>query len=195
MRRFLNRCGGRRENLCLLAGGTLPDPERAELEIHLVTCAGCQKYYDEVKRIAAPLADWEEAFAHIATDQVLQSRWAKDFRAATRPVGPRPGTHMAPVLDWYRDVIWPRRRIWTGFAAAWAAIFAINNFTHDTAQSAVAKSSRPSPEMVRAFLAHEGFAADLPKPDERSVAEPPKPSVPSPRSDRRPEPSASELKI
>jgi anti-sigma factor RsiW len=187
MNRSLNACGHYRADLCLRASGALMDEGSAKVENHLATCGGCRKYYDEVKSVTAPLANWEKAFSHIEPNQTVQARWAKEFRAATEPVHqPRFGVSIS-VLDWCRDLIWPGRRIWAGFAATWLLILAVNFSTRDTTQSLPIKTSRPSPEMLRAFLRSEAFLAELTKTGESRMAEPPKPSLPTPRSERRPE--------
>jgi len=185
MRRFLNDCGHHRARLCHLAGGALPDQERASVENHLTTCAGCRKYYDEIKSLTVPLANWEKSLSHIEPATALKARWEKDFQEATRPVHPARFALLISILDWCHDMIWPCRRIWTGFAAIWLAIFAINFSTRDTSQTLVMKSSRPSLEMVRACLDSEGFLADWTKPGKSRVAPPPKQALPTPRSQQR----------
>src|SRR5260370_10999688 len=92
---FLNRCERRRESICLLASGALPEPESREVENHLAACAGCRKYYDEIKSVAVPLANWEKNFTHIEPDPTLRTRWAKAIQASgepklNRPFSPRP---------------------------------------------------------------------------------------------------------
>src|SRR2546421_2020885 len=126
MRRLFNRCGRYRANLCLLASGVLTNQESASVENHLANCAGCRKYYDEAKGVAAPLANWESAFSHIEPTQTVQARWAKDFQAATDPIQPPRSALIISFLDWCHGMIWPCRGIWTGFAAVWLALFAIN---------------------------------------------------------------------
>lgn len=185
MKRFLNGCGHHRANLCLLAGGALPNGERAVVENHLTICAGCRKYYDEVKSVTAPIANWEKAFAHIEPSQSVQARWTKDFQAAVEPVHTARFMLLITILEWCHDMIWPCRRIWTGFAAVWLVIFATNFSMRDTSQMLAVKSSRPSLEMVRAYLGSEGFMAESTKPDQSRAVVPPKQTLPSPRSQQR----------
>src|SRR5258708_23661594 len=107
MNLFLNRCERHRESICLLASGVLPEPEWREVENHLTACAGCREYYDEIKSVALPLANWEMNFAHIEPDQTLRTRWANAIQAAgepkpNRPFSPRPAFG-AP----WREVLYP----------------------------------------------------------------------------------------
>jgi hypothetical protein len=185
MRRIPNGCGQHRANVCLLAGGALADPERTRLEQHLATCINCRNYYDEVKRVTAPIAGWEGAFSQVEANPTVQARWAKDLSAALEPVRPTRFTLLVSLLDWGRDLFWPCRRIWAGFAAVWLALLAFNVSTREPAPSLAMKASRPSQDMVRAYLEGEGFVAEWTTPDHSRVAEPPKPPLPRPRSERR----------
>jgi len=180
MRRFLNECGHYRASLCLLAGGTLPDFERAGVKNHVANCAGCRKYYDEIKSLTVTLSNWENPFSHIEPDQNTHARWAKDFQAATEPIHPSRFEFIISFLDWCRDMIWPCRRIWTGLAAVWMVILAVDFSARDATQSPA------KPEMLRALLESEGFLAESTSPHESRVATPLKPSLSPPRSERRP---------
>ncbi len=185
MRRFLNDCSDHRANLCLLASGALTDQERTTLENHLATCPDCQSYYEEVKRVAAPFAGWETAFSQIEATAAVEARWAKDFSAGLEPVRPPWFTLLFSMFDRAHDLFWPFRRIWAGFAMVWLAILAFNISMREPAPSLAVKASRPPIDMVRAYLEGEGFVAEWTKPDHRRVAEPPKPRLPPPRSERR----------
>jgi anti-sigma factor RsiW len=152
-----------------MASGALPDKQRAAVDKHLATCADCRKYYEEIKSMTAPLANWEKAFSQIEPDQTVQTRWAKDFQAAIEPT-PQPRIKfLMAILDWHRDMIWPCRRVWTALSAVWLVILGVNLSTRGTSHS-----PRPSPEMLRAFLESEGFLAESPKPVDRPAAEPSK---------------------
>jgi anti-sigma factor RsiW len=169
----------------LLAGGALADRERATLENHLANCLDCQSYYEEVMRVAAPLAEWEKAFSQVEANPAVEARWAKDFSAALAPVRPPRFTLLFSILDWAHDLFWPCRRIWAGFAAVWLAILALNFSTREPAPSLAVKASHPSLDMVRAYLEGEGLVAEWAKRDHSRVAEPPKPPLPPARSERR----------
>jgi hypothetical protein len=186
MRRLSSGCSHFRASICLLAGGAPADQESASLKSHLATCEGCQKYYEEVNSVATTLTNWEKSFCQVEPNQTVQARWAKDFQAVTGPARAPWSALIVSILDWCRDLFRPCRRIWAGFAAIWLGIFAINVSTRDTTQSAAIKRSPASPEAVRAFLEREGLLVELRKPGEPRVTEPPKPSLPAPRSERRP---------
>lgn len=181
---FSKSCGPCRADLCLLASGALADHEQARLEKHLAACPDCRKHYDEINLLAAPLAQWEEAFSAIEPDDTVRGRWAKHFQAALEPIQPPRSTLLDAFFDWCRDLIWPCRRIWTGFAAIWLVILAVDLSLRDTESE---KSSRPSSEMVRAFLKSEGFLPEFANPAKSRVARPPQPALPQPRSERTPE--------
>lgn len=83
------------------------------------------------------------------------------------------------------ELIWPSRRIWAGLAAVWLLILAANVSLHDGSQAMARKSSPPTPAMIMAFRQQEKLLAELIGPRETPVAEPPKPSLPQPRSQRR----------
>jgi anti-sigma factor RsiW len=185
MKWFLNRCGRYRQSICLLASGALSEPERSRVENHLAACANCRKYCDETRKVAAPLASWEGNFRHIEPDQIVRMRWAKAIAAAAGPAPVRQLTPIMAIFEWWHDVIWPCRRIWAGLAAVWVVILAVNLSMRDNSQTMAMKSSPPSPEMIMAFQQQERLLAELIGPNETRNAEPPKLSLPQPRSQRR----------
>ncbi len=185
MRRFSIGCGHQRVNLGLLASGALADQERASVENHLATCADCQKYFAELKRVTQPLAGWDKTFSEVEVSNAARTRWEREFLAATKTVRRNRIALLTPVLEWCHDLVWPSRRIWAGFAGVWLAILAVNLSTRDPALSLAAKGSRPSPEMVRAYLMGEGFLAEWNRLEKSRVTEPPKPLSPPPRSERQ----------
>jgi anti-sigma factor RsiW len=185
MSTFFNRCGGYRENLCLLASGVLPDAERSALEDHLASCANCKNYYNTIKSTARTLADWEGAFVHVGPNQKMEERWAKDFQTAIEPVRSRPATLIFSVFDWCHDMIWPCRRIWAGFAVVWLGVLAVDISMRDNALTLAMKSSRPPAGMVKAFLESEGRRVEFEwgKPGENGATPPTKQFSPPSRSE------------
>lgn len=82
----------------------------------------------------------------------------------------------------FQELVWPCRRIWTGLAAAWVVILAVN-FSMQDHSSAVAMKSPPTSEMIMAWRQQERLLAELIGQSETHAAEPPKPFVPQPRSE------------
>jgi anti-sigma factor RsiW len=185
MSRLFSSCARHRESLSLLAAGALPPEERAEVASHLAACADCQKYFGEIKAVTTPLATWEQNFANVEPSPASLARWEKDFAAAVKTRSSAWKTFVLWFLDWSRDVVWPCRRIWTGLAAVWVVILAVNFSQREPAEMMVAKSARPSPELVRAFLEQEGFLAVSVAPAKSPAKEPPEPPVTQPRSEQR----------
>lgn len=180
MNMLLQRCDRHRENLCLLASGVPVDTERSVVENHLASCAGCKKYYDEMRGMAVPLFEWEKGFLHVAPNQKLEARWEREFQTAIEPGRSRGAKAIHSFFDWLNDVVWPCRRIWSGFAAVWLGIFAINLFMRGAAQPV--KSSRPPAELVKAFLDSQrrSFKVELENPAPPAG----EPSLPQARSER-----------
>jgi anti-sigma factor RsiW len=185
MSRFLNPCSGHRETLCLLVSGALPQEELAQIESHLAVCAECRNYHDQLKSITGPLANWEKEFASVEPSSATRDRWAKEFEQAVGLDRRAENAVVPAVLDWCKDMIWPCRRIWAGFAMIWAVILAMNLSHRDPMETVAGNQSRPSIKMVRAFLEQEGFWAEAGGPIEKSVAEPRRETTPQPRSERR----------
>jgi anti-sigma factor RsiW len=186
MRRFSNGCGRHRANICLLAAGALAGEETAAVKNHLATCSNCQSFYAEVKRVTLPLAEWEKTFSHVEANQTVQARWAKSFSTATETAHPS-GTRLFSILDWANDIFRPCYRIWAGFAAVWLAIAVINFSIHEPANPQAGKASRPSPEIVRAYLEGENFLADWNRLENARITTPQKQPPPQPRSERHPQ--------
>ncbi|HTA94785.1 MAG TPA: hypothetical protein VK769_01545 [Verrucomicrobiae bacterium] len=89
-----------------------------------------------------------------------------------------------PLMFW-RELIFPCRRIWTGLAAVWILIFIVNFSQHDKSEMMARKTPPPSPEMILAFRQQEILLAELIGQNEPQVAERPKIFLPQPRSERR----------
>src|SRR5713101_2023002 len=126
MKWFLNRCERHRESICLLASGVLPEPERREIENHLAACAGCRKYYDEIKLVALPLANWEKNFAHIEPDQTLRTRWVKAIQAASEPKSNGPFSPRPAFSARWREILYSLRWHLAGMSAAWLVVALLN---------------------------------------------------------------------
>jgi hypothetical protein len=86
----------------------------------------------------------------------------------------------------WHELILPSRRIWAGLAAIWILLFVANFSMHDHSQAPMAKASS-SPEIILSSPQQEELLTELIGPDEAPVAEPQKPYVPRPSSQRFPE--------
>jgi hypothetical protein len=161
MKRFFNSCGRYRQSVCLLAGGALPEAEKDQINNHLAACADCRRYYEEIKTVTAPLTNWAGNFAHLQPGQTVQTRWARAIHAAARPEPVRRVTPAMAFSEWWRDVIWSRRRIWAGLTAVWVVILAGNFSLHDHSQTLAVKSSLPSQEMITSFKDQQRILAEL----------------------------------
>jgi len=90
-------------------------------------------------------------------------------------------TASLPSLLW-RELVWPCRRIWTGLAAAWIFILAVNFSIEDKSEIVAQKSS--TPEMIMTWQQQERVLAELIGPNEARAAVSPKPFSPRPSSER-----------
>ena len=185
MKRFFN-CSEYHESLCLLASSALPESDRVEIENHLAACADCKNYYDEIRKVAVPLANWEKEFAHIAPDYALQMRWANAVRTAGEPKSVRTLWPALALRTAWRELIWPCRRTWAGLAAAWLGI-AVFNLSHpDHREIVTGKSTTPPGEMRLALQEQRRILAEIIGPSlSLSPAEPPRRPNNQPRSQLR----------
>ena len=87
--------------------------------------------------------------------------------------------------QFWRELIWPCRRIWAGLAAIWILIFVFNLSQRDPSELMAKKLPPPSPEMILAFRQQQRLLAELIGPNETRAAEPAKPFLPQPRSEGR----------
>jgi hypothetical protein len=89
-----------------------------------------------------------------------------------------------PLALW-RELFWPSRRIWTGLAAIWILIFAVNFSQRDKSEMMAGKTPLPSPEMILVLGQQERLLAELTDQQEAHDAEPPRLFLPQPRSEGR----------
>lgn len=85
------------------------------------------------------------------------------------------------LLNIWRELIMPSRRIWAALAAVWILILAANLGVRDHSQTALAKTV-PSQEIVLAFQQQQALLTQLIGQDEAPVAKPQKHYVPRPSS-------------
>lgn len=184
MKRFFDPCRRHRRNICLLASGALSEREKIQAQDHLHHCARCRGYFEEIKTVAVPLANWAESLPQIQPGESAQRRWASAVETAGRPDAIRRFAPAAVFRDWVREVIWPWRRVWTGLAAVWILILAANFSAHNPAQAVAAKSD-PTPEMIQAWRQQERLLAELIGPNETRAAAPRRTFLPQPSGERR----------
>src|SRR5579872_1060049 len=184
MKWLLSRCDRHRESLRLLAGGALPEQERAGVESHLAACGGCRKYCDEIRQVTAPLANWERKFAHIEPDQAARMRWAKALQAAGQSDPIRRLTLATVFSKIWRELIWPCRRAWAGMAALWLVLWAVNSGMSDAPQAAMTARAPSTAEMFQALEEQRRTLAELLPPANSQPAEPRRHNT-QPRSERR----------
>ncbi len=118
-----------------------------------------------------------------ARNNVLKAELSREGRRSAVPKFKVADTATFPLLIW-RELIWPSRRIWAGLAAVWILILAANVSMRDHSQY-VAEKSSPTPEIIMTWRQQERLLAELIGPNEVRVAQPPKPFLPRPRSERR----------
>jgi hypothetical protein len=184
MKQLSEPCGGYCESLSLLASGVLPREESARLESHLASCDECRRNYEELSSVAGGLAKWEENFADLEASAAAQARWVRDFAKASESSRAVRIGFVYWFFDWCKDMVWPCRRIWAGLATVWLVLLGVNLTQQDPGRTEAMKS-RPSPEMVRAYLAQERFLDEFSRPAPKPEVKPPKPPETEPRSERR----------
>jgi hypothetical protein len=89
------------------------------------------------------------------------------------------------LTTFWRELILPSRRIWTGLAAVWILIFVFNFSQRDPAELLARKTPPLAPEMILTFRQQERLLAELIGPNEIQAVEPQKPFLPQPRSEGR----------
>ncbi|MDB6125005.1 MAG: hypothetical protein JWQ71_3998 [Pedosphaera sp.] len=121
----------------------------------------------------------------------LPVEWrAEILQAAQIASGSRLSALVSRPKSWVYQLFWPCPQAWAGLAAVWLAILGINfaSGSKTVEAATVAKSSLPaSPETIVAFMITKEQKRELARliePFESQPAEPPKPTLPQPRSER-----------
>jgi anti-sigma factor RsiW len=185
MKRIFNLCRKHREALCVMLSGDLPATDRASLEQHLSACAGCQKYRTEIGKVTTLLSASRKLFIKVQPNKTARARWARDFETATKPAPSTATKIFHGFLDWTREMVRPCRWIWTGLAAVWVVVLGLNVSQKTPKETQAAR--RPSPEMMRALLAVEGFLPGPNRTGQEHEADPPKPLSRQPGSEQHPD--------
>jgi anti-sigma factor RsiW len=179
MKWIWNRCR-RRQGISLLAAGTLGEEERNEVERHLAACEECRTYYGEIKTLTAPWAAWEKNLSALEPTPAARMRWARAVQEAGAPSAiPHPPLNRFRRIVW-GELIWPSRYAWSGMAAIWVLMLAINAHLSDPQAGGVGARASSSQEMMQAWLEQNRVLAELVQPSFTVPAPPPK--LPRPRS-------------
>ena len=156
---FFNPCRRHRQNLALLAGGMLR--EKDQTMEHLAKCPDCQKYFESLKVVATGLCGWEGEFSQLQPSAAMQLRWQKAVQAAERPRQEKAGSK-GVIREWYRETLWPYRRIWASLAAVWLLIFVGQYGLQDHPRAVIAKSSPlQQQQIIMAFKERQMILAEL----------------------------------
>jgi anti-sigma factor RsiW len=183
MKGLLNQCGQYREDISLLVAGALGDSESGEVMAHMAGCVGCRKYYDEMRAVIAPLANWEKEFAQIEPEQAVQRRWAKAIQAAVDPE--RNHASAANTFQkWWGEWILPHRHAWGGMAVVWLVMLGMNFGLAGGAKTETVAHAAPTAAMMEAMKEQRQLLVELIPPANIEPIEPPRRNL-QPRSERQ----------
>lgn len=118
-----------------------------------------------------------------ARHQVKGNRFSGFLAAVRRPAAVR-SLLLSMAGNCWRELFLPYRRVWTGLAAIWVIIFALDFASRDSSPALAQKPSPPSPEMLSALQGQKRlFAEWLSDGTKPADADRPKPWRPSPHSE------------
>lgn len=89
-----------------------------------------------------------------------------------------------PRIFW-RELIWPARRIWAGFAATWLVVVAANLADWHSSPVTQAKTKLPPSQVLTAWRQQQKFLTELVGQTDWGDAEKPKATTPRPRTERQ----------
>jgi anti-sigma factor RsiW len=147
--KWSSNCARNRQRLCLLASGVLSEPEQATITDHLAACPECRSYYEEIKAVTTPLANWPQTIAPSEPSLAARGRWSRAVQTAGRRAAAAPQTSRWPA--WWLEVFWPHRRIWAGLAAIWVGILVGNLSLHEPLPVLDSRTSPSAQEIATAF--------------------------------------------
>ena len=152
--------------------GKLNDEEWAVIKKHPL----------EGAKLTAPLAGWEKDLSPIEATPAARMRWARAVQEADKPIA----VHQ-PLLKnvWriaWRELIWPSRLAWTGMAALWVVMLAVNGRLSDHRMIQAGARAPSAQEMLQAWEEQNRVLAEL---TQAAHVAPVAPSaLPPPRSER-----------
>lgn len=183
MKRFASPCPCHRETIALLVSGALTKSESAEIEAHLAGCQNCRDYFSELKIVAVPLASWERHFTHLEPARSVQAILAEEIAGPKLRSSSLSLTEL--LLECYRQLILPSRRIWAGLTLVWLGVFIANHQLGSDGPKVTASTSTRSADFILTLREQEQMMAELTFQSKPAAVEPPKRFVPRPRSEAR----------
>jgi anti-sigma factor RsiW len=184
MKRFSNRCQPWRKSICLLAGNALSSAEQAEVQRHLAACPECLRYYEQIKSVTAPLANWEKNFSGVQPDPQLQTRWRKALLASDDQPPARRFSFQLTLQTSWREVIRPCRLAWAAMAALWLVMWGINA-TLSAGNTSIASGNVAPTLALQVFEEQKRVLAELIPPAIGEPIQPARHDHSRPRSERK----------
>jgi anti-sigma factor RsiW len=168
------------------------------IQQHLESCPQCANRFTEQQKLDAQIkarlnrgkrneALWERIERSMATAAVATQLARRSARASST-VGWR---SLVSAFEQHVQASWRRSRwAWSGLAAIWAAILALNFTEREPQAKLAAPQKAPSvSEMRFARRQRERLMVELVVPSETASVDRPRPASPRPRSDKRNETS------
>jgi anti-sigma factor RsiW len=176
-----NSCRRRRRDIALLASGVLAEDQRDRVEAHLMDCARCRRYREELDRLAVNLQSLGGSRVHAEPTPALRARWRRAVRAAPQP--DLLSGAVGAVLAFGRA--FAKRPVWAGLAGVWLMILFFQ-VTSPAVAELPSTGPVPAPRELYLALCNPDWprfgAAEEPA---NPRAKEPKPAPLKPRSEQR----------
>lgn len=129
--------------------------------------------------------DFEKRLQRQPLRQVPQEWRAEILRTAAAADARRSFANwpLLTVSKLWRELIWPARRIWVGFAFVWVAIIAVNFADAEKSGHLEARIKVPPTNLITVWQRQQELLTELNSPENPDMDKP-KQSLPKPRSDR-----------